>query len=154
MRARPGTIWPAWLAVLVLAAGLASMTGCSGPPYAPRPPQFGSMPPPGQWGEPDYATILGPVSGIGSRTFAISARPGLAAWLGCAGKGLVWIKGAMAFAAVCGESEGFVGGLTQPAHLRRGQKVTVVITGPATARWELRIDAPPWPVTPQQRTSR
>ncbi|HKD87721.1 MAG TPA: hypothetical protein VKB62_04260 [Streptosporangiaceae bacterium] len=40
------------------------------------------MPPPGQRENQGYTAILGPVSGSGSKTFTISARPGIAEWLG------------------------------------------------------------------------
>jgi hypothetical protein len=71
----------------------------------------------------------------------------MAAWLGCIGKGLVWIKGPLAFAVRCGDGGAFAGGQTQPTHFRPGQKLTVRIVGPATARWEVRIDGAPWPAS-------
>jgi hypothetical protein len=53
--------------------------------------------------------IMGPVSGVGSKTFTISARPGMAAWLGCIGTDLVSIKSPLAFAVICGNGGGFMG---------------------------------------------
>ena len=105
------------------------------------------MPRPGQAEKPGYATILGPVSGSSSRTFTIKARPGIAVWLGCTGAGKVWITRPVAVGATCGSDTGhsFTGGLTQPTHYRRGQKVLVRIVGPSTARWVFRIDGAPWP---------
>ena len=95
------------------------------------------MPPPGQqWDKPGYTTILGPVTGAGSRTFTVL--------VGCIGKGLVWLKSPVgSFAAACGDGSAFGGELTQPTHARPGQKVTVRIVAPATIRWELRIDGAP-----------
>jgi len=134
---------PKWLFVLILAFVLAVAPGCS----APRSPYFRPMPAPGQWGRQNYTTILGPVTGIGSKSFTISARPGIAAWLGCVGKGLVWIKSPVAFAAKCGDRGAFAGGQRQLTHIMRGQELSVRVVGPAGARWELRIDAKPWPHT-------
>jgi hypothetical protein len=72
---------PKWLLVFMLASALALTSGCS-TPQAVSQPQFKAMQPPAQGDEPNYTTILGPVSGVGSRIFTISARPGIAAWLG------------------------------------------------------------------------
>jgi len=71
------------------------------------------------------------------------ARPGVAAWLGCIGKGLVWLKSPVAFAVLCGNGDDFAGGLRQPTHTKPGQKVKVRVVAPATTRWELRIDGAP-----------
>jgi hypothetical protein len=129
------------LAAALAAVAMASMTGRA----SPRPPQFSAMPPPGQAEKPGYTTILGPVSGSGSRNFTISARPGIAEWLGCIGKGTAVLTRPHAVVALCGNSgNGFAGGLTQPTLYRRGQKLTVHITAPATVRWEFRIDGAPW----------
>lgn len=140
MKNQLGSSLPARLAAaMVVALGL--MVGCAGPP----PPQFSPMPPLGQQEKPDYRSILGPVSGSGSKTFIVTARPGIAVWLGCIGKGTVWMKSPVAATAICGHSgNAFVGGLTQPTHYRRGQKLTVRVVGPATVRWEFRIDGAPW----------
>jgi hypothetical protein len=134
---------PKWLLVFMLASALALTSSCSTPQAVPQ-PQFKAMPPPAQWYKPNYTTILGPVTGAGSRTFTISARPGIAAWFGCIGKGLVWLRSpVMTFAAACGDGGVFAGGLTQPTHVTPGRKVTVRVVAPATTRWELRIDGTP-----------
>jgi hypothetical protein len=132
-----------WLLVFVLASALAFTSNCSAPQAVPQ-PHFRSMPPPGQWSKPGYTTILGPVTGIGSKTFTISARPGVAAWLDCIGKGLAWLRSPVgSFAAACGDGGVFAGALTQPTHMRPGHKVTVRVVAPATIKWELRIDGTP-----------
>jgi hypothetical protein len=133
----------AGLVTAMVSIALAFIAGCAGRPPSP---QFSPMPPPGQAEKPGYTTILGPVSGSGSRTFTISARPGIAVWLGCIGNGTVWITRPVAVGGRCANSAGnsFAGGLTQPTHYRRGQKVTVRITARGTVRWEFRMDAAPW----------
>jgi hypothetical protein len=140
MKNHPGPRASVMLASALATVGLAFMTGCA------RPPRFSPMPPPGHSEDPGYTTILGPVSGSGSKTFTISARPGIAVWLGCIGKGTVWMTRPVAVGANSGSNTGsdFSGGLTQPTHYRRGQKLVVRIAGPATARWEFRIDGAPW----------
>jgi len=136
-----GSSLPARLAAATVTFALAWLAGCAAPPQS----QFSPMPPPGQQERPDYTTILGPVSGSGSKAFTISARPGIAIWLGCIGKDMVRMTLPKAVGAICGRSgNAFAGGLTQPTHYRRGQKLTVRIIGPATDRWEFRIDGPPW----------
>jgi hypothetical protein len=131
---------PRWLLVFMLASALALTSGCSTPQTVAQ-PRFKAMQPPAQWDKPNYTTILGPVTGAGSRIFTISARPGIAAWLGCIGKGLVWLRSPVGnFAAACGDGGVFAGELTQPTRVRPGQNVTVRVVAAATTRWELRID--------------
>ena len=142
MNARPGGSLPKWFVVFMLASALVFTSSCSAPQAAPK-SQFEAMPLLSQWGKPNYTTILGPVTGTGSRTFTILARTGMAAWLGCVGKGLVWLRGSLAVGAACGDGSVWAGGLTEPTHLRPGQKVTVRVVAPATTRWELRIDGTP-----------
>ena len=129
-----------WLLVFALASALAFTTSCS-TPRAVSQPQFEAMPPP-PW--PNYTTILGPVTGTGSRTFTISARTGIAELFSCIGKGPVWARSpVMTIDAICGHGDTVAGEQTQPTHLRPGQKITVRVVAPATTRWELRIDGTP-----------
>jgi hypothetical protein len=140
MKNQLGSSLPPRLAAAMVTIALAFIAGCA----APRPPQFSPMPPPGQQEKPGYTTILGPVSGSGSKTYTVSARPGIAEWIGCIGKGMAWMTRPYSAGAICGSGNAFAGGLTQPTHFRRGQKLTVRITAPATVRWEFRIDGAPW----------
>lgn len=140
MKNQLGSSLRARLAAAMVTIVLAFISGCAGP----RPPRFSPMPPPGQSERPDYTTILGPVSGSGSKTFTVAALPGIAEWIGCIGKGEAWITRPFATGVICHSGKAFAGGLTQPTHYRRGQKLTVRIVGPATVRWEFRIDGAPW----------
>ena len=135
---------PKLLLIFMLSSALDFSSSCSAPQAASR-PQFTAMPPLGQKGdEANYVTILGPVTGTGSKTFTIVARTGIAAWLGCIGKGLVWLRSpAGSFAAACNDGGVWAGGQTQPTHLRTGQKITVRVIAALTTRWELRIDGTP-----------
>jgi hypothetical protein len=132
------------LSIFVLSSALAFSGSCSAPQAVSR-PQFTAMPLLGQGGEEaNYVTILGPVTGTGSKTFTIMARTGISAWLGCIGKGLVWLRSpAGSFAAACDDGGVWGGGQTQPTHLRAGQKITVRVIAALTTRWELRIDGTP-----------
>jgi hypothetical protein len=146
MNALTGGTWRKCFLVIMLASALVFTSSCSAPQSVPRPrPQFTAMPLLIQWGKPNYVTIMGPVTRTGSKTFTISARTGIAAWLGCIGKGIVWLSGPLALTAVCGDGDGgaWGGALTEPTHMRPGQKVTVRVVAPATATWELRIDGTP-----------
>jgi hypothetical protein len=138
MKNQLGSRLQARLAAAMVTIALTFIAGCAGPR------QFSPMPSPGQHEKPGYTTIVGPVSGSGSETFVISARPGIAVWLGCIGKGTVWMTRPVAVGVICDRGNSFAGGLTQPTHYRLGQKLTVRIAGPATARWEFRIDGAPW----------
>jgi len=114
MNAWVGRSLPKWPLVCMLAFALALTSSCSAPRAVPQ-SHFMPLPPPDQWDKPGYTTILGPVTGVGSRIFTVSARPGIAAWLGCIGKGLVWLKSPVgSFAAACGDGGSFGGELTQP----------------------------------------
>ena len=137
MKSQLGDRAPTGQVAAILAIALAAITGCTSPP------KFSPMPPPSQQ-NPAYTTILGPVSGSGSRIFTVSARPGIAVWLGCIGKGMVRMTRPMAVVAICHSGNAFVGGLTQPTHYRRNQTLTVRIVSPAATRWEFRIDGAPW----------
>jgi hypothetical protein len=133
-----------WLFVGMLSCALAFSSACSAP-QAVSQPQFTAIPPPGQDGTSgtNYVAILGPASGSGSETFTVAARTGMAAWLGCIGKGVAWIKGPITVAAACSDGGTWAGGVTQPTHLRAGQKVSMRVVAPATTRWEFRIDGTP-----------
>jgi hypothetical protein len=105
---------PKLLLIFMLSSALAFSSSCSAPHAVSR-PQFTAMPLLGQGGEEaNYVTILGPVTGTGSKTFTIMARTGISAWLGCIGKGLVWLRSpAGSFAAAC--DDGGVWGGVKPS---------------------------------------
>src|SRR5215472_16495971 len=143
MEIRPGARPVTRMAVALVAVAMAIIEGCAGPRPA-RPAHFGSIPPPGQMESPGYAAILGPVSGRGSKTFTISAPPGIAVWIACIGEGRTWMGSPVEMAAVCGNGTAYASGLTQPTNFRRGQQLTVRITAPKTVRWRFRIDGAHW----------
>lgn len=132
LRSRIGAL----LAVCVLFAA----TGCVAGHQAP---QFGPMPQIGVQEKGDYSTLLGPKLGRGSGKFSFDARASIAVWLGCIGKGTVWMTRPIAVGATCGSGNSFAGGTLRMAKYEVGHKVAVDIVGPASVRWEFRIDGSP-----------
>ena len=131
---------PKLLLIFTLASALAFSSSCSAPQAVSR-PQFKAMPPLSAEDEAtNYVTILGPVTGTGSKSFTIAARTGIDFTLGCIGKGLVWLRSpAGSFAAACDDGGVWAGGRTQPTHLPAGQKIVVRVVAAPSTRWELRI---------------
>ena len=137
-----GGSMPKLLLIFMFSSALAFSSSCSAP-QAVSQPQFTAMPLLSPE-EANYVTILGPITGTGSKTFTIVARTGIAAWLGCIGKGLAWLRSpADTFDVACDDGGTWAGGKPQPTHLRAGQTITVRIVAGSTTRWELRIDGTP-----------
>ena len=114
---------PKLLPIFMLSSVLVFSSSCSAPKAVSQ-SQFTAMPSPGGQGEEaNYVTILGPITGTGSKTFTIVAGTGIAAWLGCIGKGLVWFRSlAGSFAADCDDGGTWVGSQIQPTHCEPGRK--------------------------------
>jgi hypothetical protein len=134
------------LAGAVVALALAS--GCGAPATVSQ-PQFTAMPLLDSWGaHVNYVTILGPETGTGSKTFTITARAGVGAWISCIGKGVALLNGPVTVGAACGDGSTWAGGRTQPTHWRAGQRIAVHVVAPSTTRWEFRIDGTPQALPP------
>jgi hypothetical protein len=130
---------------------LASTIGCTGARTAPPPARqaayFSPMPKgPVQDGRTEYATILGPVAGVGPKTFEVAVRTSYLVWLGCRGTGgFVEVRNvALGLDAEmpCGNSGVVSGDLEQVSRVPGGHEVAIEVAVPSAARWELRIDAP------------
>lgn len=135
-RIRPG--WAIGLTSMILCVTL--LGGCSTRPA----PAFAAMSPPGLAYGLNLTTILGPVTGTGSRSVTVGARRSVSITLGCLGKGLVWVRSPVGtFAAACGDGGVFAGGLDSDTHMAAGQRVTIRIIAPAHVTWELRVDGTP-----------
>jgi hypothetical protein len=132
--------------LLTLAAGCTG-SGAAGPPAKPA-PHFHPIPgAPVFNGKTEYLTILGPVTGSGPATFTIPVRPAYMAWLGCIGTGgMVMLSSPVIdYGVPCGDSGSVAGWIVEPAPPARGPEVTIRITAPPHARWDLRIDGAPRP---------
>jgi hypothetical protein len=141
-----------------LAAGLGAAAvvlaaGCGASPGAPAAPAtaFKVFPLPTRWNNAvipatDYLTVLSVASGAGPRTFSIPGQPALMFWLGCLGTGgSATISSAglpLHWSLPCGSDGDPSAVVIDPTHATAGQQVKVLLTAPATAHWELRVDAP------------
>jgi hypothetical protein len=135
-------------AALVAALVALILCGCSATVSTPAP----AMPADAY----NLPTVLGPVNGLGTKTFTVTVRPAMSIELGCLGgaKGLAWVRGPIGgFAVVCGTpgNEAFAGGYDTAASLKQdkvkpGQRVSVLVTAPANDMWQLRISGGPAPV--------
>jgi hypothetical protein len=101
-------------------------------------------------------TVLGPVSGLGTKTFTVTVRPAMAIEVGCVGgaKDLAWVRsriGGLAVACDSQASAAFAGGYISAADLKHdglqpGQPVSVQVTAPANDMWQLRVSGGTAPV--------
>jgi hypothetical protein len=132
-------------AVLTLTAGCTGSRSVS-PPVSPA-SHFSALLPAYISGTTKYATILGPVTGNGSKTFTVPVRPSYILLLGCLGKG--------GFAVVtspmldldtempCGGNGRVSGWQFDVTNTSAVHEATVLVTASRTAKWEIRIDAAP-----------
>jgi hypothetical protein len=126
-------------AVLAGLACLSLATGCSSTSAS-------SAMPTEKHGMP---TVLGPLTGSGSKAFTVTIRQGMAIELGCLGqsKGWAWARSPIAaFAIPCGNSGDVPYGSSyvaakdlKLANFMPGKQVTVRVTAPAGDSWQLWI---------------
>ena len=134
------------------AAVLALIGGCTAsrrvpPPVGPT-GHFSAIPtPPISDGTTEYAAILGPVTGSGSRVFTVSVRPSYTLWLGCLGPGgFARVKSPLLGLDTempCGSNGRVSGYQFEVARAPAGQEASVRVTAPHAAKWKLRIDGAP-----------
>jgi hypothetical protein len=94
-------------------------------------------------------TLVGPVTGSGSKSFTVTIQPGMAIELGCLGnaKDWAWARSAIAsFSIPCGSSANEPFGSTYVAAkdlhsggLSPGKQVTLRVTAPAGDTWQLWV---------------
>lgn len=115
----------ALLGVTVL--GLPVLTSCTSPPALPTP-------------RSGFTTMLGPVTGTGSKTFTMTAPTALSYTLNCQGSSLVWIRTTpdiVGFAVQCPATGGDA--LDTPKN-DIGRRIRVRVAAPSGTTWQLRID--------------
>jgi hypothetical protein len=136
------------------AAILALVGGCTSPqsvaPPAGQAGHFSPIPaPPVRSGSAGYTTILGPVSGGGSKAFTLSVRPGYLIWLGCLGTGgFAQVKNPVLgidSQVPCGDNGSVSADLITVARLPPEREATLQVIAPRAAQWKLRIDGLPRP---------
>jgi len=107
---------------------------------APAPVQtFAAMPLP----QANLVTVLGPVTGAGTRTLTITARHTLSYTLGCRGHDIVWLRttpNIAGFAVHCGDGGEFAGESAMTPGRAAGTRLSLRITAPSGTTWELRVD--------------
>jgi hypothetical protein len=140
-------VTPAFFAALTLFAGAA---GCSTAAVTTAMPAVTWAMPPEPHGLP---TVLGPLSGSGTKAFTVTVRKTMAIELSCLGKSndLVWIRSPIGgFAVVCGGPGNESGGgryysaqSLERDKLRHGQRVSVHVTAPAGDTWQVWIMGAP-----------
>jgi hypothetical protein len=131
------------------AALLALTAACAGPrsvpPSASPTSHSGQLPAGLTSGKTKYATILGPVTGSGSKAFTVPVRSADILWLGCLGKGGFAVVKSPALGldtkVPCGSSGRVSGYQFNVAAASPGQKATVRLTAPQAATWQLLLDA-------------
>jgi hypothetical protein len=133
---------PACAALLTLAAGCTG-SGSVSPAVSPA-SHFSALPLAPISGTTEYTTILGPVTGIGSKDFSVPLQPSYILWLGCLGSGgFAVVKSRMLGLDTempCGGSGRASGYQFNAAGTSAGQEAAVQVTAPHAAKWELRID--------------
>jgi hypothetical protein len=114
--------------------------GCSSPP---RQPSFDPMQP-----DPNHlTTVLGPLTGIGSRTLTVAARRSMSLTMGCIGKGELMVTGLLSGGSLCSDtsiSRGTFSGWYW-AHLpvRPGERIKLRVVAHAKTIWDIRVGGLP-----------
>lgn len=132
-----------WKARCAVAAAGAIAFACCGCASAARPPRFDAM-------QPDpYAltTVVGPVTGTGSRTMTVKASYSMSLTVGCIGKGALTVTGLVSGTLLCsGASTGRgIFGSWYWAHLpvRPGERIKLHVVADAKTMWDIRVDGLP-----------
>jgi hypothetical protein len=106
-----------------------------------RAPTFDPMQP-----DQNYLTaVLGPVTGVGSRTLTVTASRSMSLTMGCIGKGMLTVSGLLSGAVYCpGGGPGVFGG-SYWANLpvRPGERIRLRIVADAKTTWDIRVDGLP-----------
>jgi len=129
---------------LQAAAAGALVVACFGCTTASRPQTFGRMPPDSN----ELSTVLGPVTGVGSRSLTVAASRQMSITMACIGKGELIVAGLLSAGAVlCGSPNGagsFAGYYwSDVSWVRPGEKIHLRIAADATTIWDIRVDGLP-----------
>jgi hypothetical protein len=95
----------------------------------------------------NLTTVLGPVSGMGSRTFTVTASRSMSLTMGCIGTGVLEVRGLLSGAELCkGASIGrsvFGGGYWAHLRVRPGERIKLRVVADARQIWDIRVDGLP-----------
>jgi hypothetical protein len=143
-------------------SGLALAAGCSVAPAGATtdspvvgpvrtgaaPKNFAAFPVPASWDGQDmvvYVMVVKPKTGTKPREFGLTARSSMAFWLSCIGTGTAHLTSPainLKWGVPCGNGDDPAGVTVRPPRAAQGKLVKVLVTAPAGARWEVRIDEP------------
>jgi len=91
----------------------------------------------------DYVMAVKAKTGTNPREFAVTAKSSLVFWLSCIGTGTVRLTSPaikLNWGIPCGNGADPEGLTYSPPRATVGKKIKVLVTAPAGARWEVRID--------------
>lgn len=93
-------------------------------------------------------TVLGPVTGVGSRTFTVPASRSMSLTLACIGKGVLEVFGPLSAGAVLCYDASLSRGVFASyywAHVRvrPGERIKLRVVARAKTIWDIRVDGLP-----------
>jgi hypothetical protein len=109
---------------------------------------FAPFPVPTRWNgldNVDYVIVVKAKTGTKPREFGFTAKPSMVFWLSCIGAGTAHLTSpaiGLKWGVPCGNGADPQGLTYGPPHAAQGKSVKALVTAPAGARWEVRIDAP------------
>ena len=150
------------LTVFLSLSGLALAAGCSVAPAGATSDSpaigpvrtgagaenFSPFPVAASWSGADmvvYHMVVKSKSGTKPREFGFTARASMVFWLNCIGTGTAHITSPaidLKWGVPCGTGDDPAGLTFKPPRAAQGKLVKVLVTAPAGARWEVRIDEP------------
>jgi hypothetical protein len=91
----------------------------------------------------NLTTVLGPLTGSGSRTVTVTASRSMSLMLGCAGRGVLVVRGPLTAGAVpCsgpGRRRAFDGYYWAHVRVRPGARLRLSVTADAQTTWDIRV---------------
>ncbi|HEY1822073.1 MAG TPA: hypothetical protein VGG83_19285 [Trebonia sp.] len=110
--------------------------------------EFAAFPVAARWNgldNTDYVVAAGAKTGTKPHVFAVTARSSLVFWLNCIGAGTARLTSPavnLKWGVPCGNGDDPQGITFRPPRATEGKLIKVLVTVPAGARWEVRIDEP------------
>ncbi|HUC25011.1 MAG TPA: hypothetical protein VMA73_20060 [Streptosporangiaceae bacterium] len=96
----------------------------------------------------NLTTVLGPVTGTGSRTLTVTASGSMSVTIGCIGKGMLTVSGPLSAGAVLCSDTSSSGGIFSGyywAHVRArpGERIKLRVVADAKTIWDIRVGGLP-----------
>jgi hypothetical protein len=93
----------------------------------------------------NYGVQVDAKTGTNPHQFAVTVEPSMVFWLSCIGTGTARLTSpaiGLKWGVACGNGLDPQGLTFRPPSSAQGKSVKVLVTAPAGARWEIRVDAP------------